>query len=99
VPAGDFTAVQFGAMQSAEQAFMQIYSQLTSELEDLQRQLQSGLAEWTGAAREAYHQAQAQWNASAARMGQVLSQLGTVIGESNANYQGTEQRLTGMWSG
>ncbi|MGE5289252.1 MAG: WXG100 family type VII secretion target [Micromonosporaceae bacterium] len=99
MPAGEFTSVQFGAMASAEQSFVSIYNQLTSELEDLQRQLESGLSAWTGSARAAYAEAKARWDASAAHMGQVLSQLGAVIGESNTNYQQTEQRLTGMWSG
>lgn len=95
--AGDFTSVQFGTMASAEQAFMQIYNQLTTELDDLQRQLESGLQTWTGSARAAYTEAKHTWDAAAAHIGQVLSQLGAVIGESNANYQNTEQRLTGLW--
>jgi ESAT-6 family protein len=99
VTAGDYTAANFGTMAEAEQAFLQIYSTLTNELADLQRQLESGLAEWTGSARAAYTQAKATWDQSAAHMGQVLNQLGVVIGQASETYQTTERQLQGLWGG
>jgi len=97
VTAGDYTAANFGTMAEAEQAFLQIFNSLTNELADLQRQLESGLSQWSGAARAAYTQAKASWDASAEHMGQVLNQLGVVIGESNTTYQTTERQLQGLW--
>jgi early secretory antigenic target protein ESAT-6 len=97
VTAGDYTAASFGTMAEAEQAFLQIYNSLTNELADLQRQLESSLQAWSGSARAAYTQAKAQWDAAAEQMGQVLNQLGVVIGEANTTYQDTERQLTNLW--
>ncbi len=68
------------------------------EVSSLESQLRGNLSEWIGSAQQAYHEAQAQWNAAMADMQQVLSQLGAVIGTANNNYQSAEAANTGLWS-
>lgn len=94
----DYTRVVFSAMEQGEADFKQTYSSLVNEVSTLETQLQGNLAEWNGSAQQAYHEAQAQWNAAMADMQQVLSQLGVVIGAANTNYQAAETANTGLWS-
>jgi WXG100 family type VII secretion target len=94
----DYTRVVFSAMEQGEADFKSTYSSLVSEISTLESQLQSNLSEWVGSAQTAYQQAQAQWNAAMADMQQVLSQLGTVIGTANTNYQSAEQVNTVLWA-
>jgi 6 kDa early secretory antigenic target len=94
----DYTRVVFSAMEQGEADFKQTYSSLVNEVSTLETQLQGNLSEWIGSAQQAYHEAQAQWNAAMADMQQVLSQLGLVIGAANTNYQAAETANTGLWS-
>ena len=94
----DYTRVVFSAMEQGEADFKQTYSALVNEVSTLETQLQGNLSEWIGSAQQAYHEAQAQWNAAMADMQQVLSQLGVVIGTANTNYQSAESANVGLWS-
>ena len=94
----DYTRVVFSAMEQGEADFKQTYSALVNEVSTLETQLQGNLSEWVGSAQQGYHEAQAQWNAAMADMQQVLSQLGTVVGTANSNYQSAEAANTGLWS-
>jgi WXG100 family type VII secretion target len=95
---GDLTEVQFGTMAEGEAEFASTYQSLHSTLTTLESQLQSSLSQWTGAAQAAYHVEKAKWEAAAADMASVVSQLGKAIGISNQNYQSAERANTGMWS-
>jgi WXG100 family type VII secretion target len=94
----EYTRVVFSAMEQGEADFKQTYTSLVNEVSSLESQLQGNLSEWIGSAQQAYHEAQAQWNAAMADMQQVLSQLGMVIGTANSNYQSAEAANTGLWS-
>jgi early secretory antigenic target protein ESAT-6 len=94
----EYTRVMFSSMEQGEADFRQTYSSLVDEVQNLESQLQANLSEWIGSAQQAYHDAQAQWNAAMANMQQVLSQLGTVVGTANSNYQSAESANTGLWS-
>ncbi len=94
----EYTSVSFGGMAQAEADFLSIFSALSGTLSDLQHNLESSLAQWTGAARTSYTQAKADWDAAARHMASVLNSLGGVIGTANDTYQQTERSLTGLWS-
>jgi early secretory antigenic target protein ESAT-6 len=94
----EYTRVMFSSMEQGEADFRQTYAALVEEVTNLESQLQANLSEWIGSAQQAYHDAQAQWNAAMANMQQVLSQLGTVVGTANSNYQSAESANTGLWS-
>lgn len=94
---GDYTRVQFSAMEQGEADFQRTYTALQSEIEQLESQLNTNLGEWIGAAQAAYHQAQAQWHAAMTNMQEVIQQLSRVIGQANENYQQAESQNMGRW--
>ncbi|MBV9207159.1 MAG: WXG100 family type VII secretion target [Actinobacteria bacterium] len=94
---GDYTAVHFGAMQTAEAEFASAYQALHSTLSTLEAQLQSSLSQWTGEAQTAYYAAKKKWDAAAADMATVVSQLGQVVGVANENYGNAERTNTALW--
>jgi 6 kDa early secretory antigenic target len=94
----EYTRVVFSSMEQGEADFRQTYTSLANEVSTVESQLQGSLSEWIGSAQQAYHEAQAQWNAAMADMQQVLAQLGAVIGTANGNYQAAEAANTGLWS-
>jgi 6 kDa early secretory antigenic target len=94
----DYTRVMFGAMEQGQGDFQRTYASLQSEIQQLESQLQGSLGEWTGAARQAYHDAQLVWNAAMANMQGVLQQLAAVIGTANENYQQAESVNAARWS-
>jgi 6 kDa early secretory antigenic target len=93
----EYTAVQFGAMQTGEADFASTYQALQSTLTTLESQLQSSLSQWTGEAQTAYYAAKKKWDAAAADMATVVSQLGQVVGVANENYMRAEQVNSSMW--
>ena len=94
----DYTRVVFSAMEQGQADFARTYSSLQSEIEQLESQLNAGLAEWAGPAQQAYHEAQAQWNAAMANMQSVIQQLGVVIGQANDNYTTAESQNQARWA-
>jgi WXG100 family type VII secretion target len=93
----DYTAVTFGSMAEGEAEFASTYQALQSTLSTLESQLQSSLAEWTGAAQAAYHVQKQKWDNAAADMAAVVSQLGKAIGVANTNYEQAERANSAMW--
>jgi WXG100 family type VII secretion target len=94
---GDYTRVVFGAMEQGQSDFQRTYTSLQSEIEQLESQLNTNLSEWIGGAQQAYHEAQAQWNAAMANMQGVIQQIGVVIGQANDNYTQAEAQNTQRW--
>lgn len=94
---GDYTAVNFGSMQTAEAEFGSTYQALRSTLTTLDGQLQSSLSQWSGEAQTAYYAAKKKWDAAAADMATVVSQLGQVVGVANENYANAERTNAAMW--
>jgi WXG100 family type VII secretion target len=94
---GDFTAVTFGSMAQGESDFASAYQSLQSTLSTLESQLNSSLNQWTGDAQQAYYAAKAKWQAAAADMAMVVSQLGQTVGIANQNYTHAESVNSAMW--
>jgi early secretory antigenic target protein ESAT-6 len=94
----DYTRVVFSAMEQGQADFTRTYSTLQSEIGQLESQLDSNLSEWVGSAQQAYHEAQAQWNAAMANMQSVIQQLGVVIGQANDNYTTAESQNQARWA-
>ncbi len=93
----EYTAVHFGAMQTAEADFAATYQALQGTLTTLEAQLQSSLNQWTGEAQTTYYAAKKKWDAAAADMATVVSALGQVVGVANENYMNAERANTSMW--
>lgn len=96
---GDYTRVNFGGMSAGHQDFMLAYRGLQDTLEDLERELESKLSMWEGAAQGEYHRAKAQWNQAAQDMAMVLNSLGGAIATGHENYSGAERTGQSIWSG
>jgi WXG100 family type VII secretion target len=94
----DYTRAVFGSLAQGEADFARIYAQVQQTTQTLESQLNSSLAQWDGAAREAYGVARAKWQAAEANMAAVLNNLRAVAGEANANYQVTEASNAGLWA-
>jgi WXG100 family type VII secretion target len=84
-----YSSMDFGAMQQAYAAFQQQYNRMTSELDDLEKNVESKLAQWEDDAKNAYFEAKKQWEQSAQEIGQVMQALGAVINSSAETGQGT----------
>jgi WXG100 family type VII secretion target len=94
---GDYTMVQFNALEDGRADFASVYSAVEARISSLNAQLRTHLSQWTGSAQAAYHEAEAAWNAAMLDMQNVLNSLGGVISTANQNYTEAESTNTRMW--
>lgn len=94
----DFTSVNAGAMQQGIADLNTAYKALTEQLSTLEGQLNSSLAQWDGAARSAYTQAKAEWDAAANHMGDVIAKMQQVMTQISENYDSNERAIQGSWA-
>jgi WXG100 family type VII secretion target len=93
----DFTHVEFAALEQGQSDFQRTYTSLQTVLDDLEQQLQTNLAEWTGAAQGAYTETRMVWNAAMANLQATLTQLASSIGIANDSYQEAERSVRSRW--
>lgn len=93
----DFTHVTFSVLEQGEADFQRTYGELASELAQLQSQLATHLAEWTGSAQQAFSEAHQTWVAAMSNMQDTIQTISSTIGAANANYQDTEQSILSSW--
>lgn len=74
-----------------------INSRVKQALTDMESEVEKSLAEWTGAAREAYGQAKAEWNRQANQMPVYLESGRQTLLNISDNYGTTEQRARQIW--
>ena len=79
--AGDFVLVDFNSLADGQAALQSALNGLTSTVEQLQSQLGANLADWSGPAQAAYHQAQTVWNTAMSDMQMTISGMGQVVGD------------------
>ena len=96
---GENIAVDLPGMASAEDGFRHICYAFQATLDELDRELQAGLAEWDGEAKAAYLAAHAQWRAAAADMARNLAWLHGVIRTAGRNYGSARGASLSMWGG
>ncbi len=95
---GDYTRVQFAALESGQQDLVNSLNQLQSTVDGLDSQLQSHLSSWIGSAQQAYLVAKTTWNNAMTDMNTVLGSLGSVVGTASDNYTIAERANTAMFS-
>ena len=95
---GDFTLVNSSAMQQGIGDLRQAHTNLNSTLDTLKGQLNTNLAEWDGAARQAYSEVQRQWDASAAKMSDIINKMTTVMTSISEGYDSNEKSIQSRWS-
>jgi WXG100 family type VII secretion target len=87
----------FNASDTVAQALQSLTTAVDSELDELNKTLDTQLADWQGAGADQYRNAQAQWNAGAAEMAQALGTAQQTLSQIHVNYADAEQNITRLW--
>ncbi|REF36562.1 WXG100 family type VII secretion target [Thermasporomyces composti] len=93
----DFTRWNAEALDQLQANLRLAYRGVEDETNDLERELEQKLAEWSGEAREAYWQAKAQWEKAIGELNDVLAQLGAAVENIRTNYTATERANTTLF--
>ena len=87
----------FSDFAAAEASFKRILDALEDTLFTLDRDLRLSLAQWTGAASEAYLTAHERWQHAASDMAAELARLRTVVIVAHGNFAGALAANLRMW--
>ncbi|MFD8598511.1 WXG100 family type VII secretion target [Kitasatospora sp. NPDC059646] len=90
--------VNFQTILNASSEVRQTASRIQSQLDDLKSGVQRIASSWEGAAQQGYQARQAQWDAKAADLQQVLGQIAGALDNAAQSYQNTEKQNEGLWS-
>ncbi|SDD17053.1 WXG100 family type VII secretion target [Auraticoccus monumenti] len=93
----DYTSVNSAAMAEGISDLTNAHKQLSDHLDTLEGQLGGSLAQWDGAARQAYAQAKAEWDAAATHMSDVITKMSSTMGQISENYDTNERQIQGNW--
>lgn len=93
----DLTQVNAAAMTTGITDLGQAHKALTDNLETLKGQLNQSLAQWDGAARQAYAEVQQSWDQSADKMAQITNKMTTVLGSISQGYGDNERNIQSNW--
>lgn len=93
----DFTKVTASEMSAGIDALKRAYTDFDGHLDELKGQLQGSLAQWDGAAREAYQQEQQVWDQSAAKIVEIINKMTTVLNSITSGYAENERAIQGNW--
>ena len=89
--------VDYATLEEASQTVTSNAQDIESQLGDLKSMLQN--LDWTGAARDAYQEAQDQWDNSMEDIRSILEALGNAIDTAKENYLATEAANAGRFGG
>ncbi|MBM6404231.1 WXG100 family type VII secretion target [Phycicoccus sp. CSK15P-2] len=70
---------------------------INTRLEDMKSDLDKYVSQWDGSAREAYSQAQRDWEKQIQECRQLLNDVRTAVISSKEDYMAGEQRNTQRW--
>ncbi|WBB71948.1 WXG100 family type VII secretion target [Micromonospora sp. WMMD1128] len=76
----------------------QINGRISSALDEMERNVERSLQEWTGDARSAYYVAKAEWRNAAGAMTVHLERARQTLLTISDNYGTTEQRHSKIWN-
>lgn len=91
--------VTFSALDSAQADVAGTAGRIRTQLDDLKRYLAPMVATWTGQAAADYQAVQQKWDTSAAGLNDVLTRIGTALGQAGEAYRHTEQANAARWRG
>lgn len=89
--------VTFGALDTAASDIQGSANQIQGRLDQLDSELAPLRSQWTGSASEAYQNAKAQWTTAMMDIQALLAQVGTMVTQSNSDYQSAESTNQGRW--
>ena len=70
---------------------------IAQELENLNSQVSALIGQWDGSAREAYHQAQRNWDGKLQEMNQILGQISQATSQIAQQYVESDARSAGRF--
>ncbi|MFI6514806.1 WXG100 family type VII secretion target [Spirillospora sp. NPDC050679] len=91
-------STDYPTMQRAEAMFEAKHREMVQALDDLEADLQSGLAKWEDDARDAYFEARAKWDKVARDQAKCVKEFSQVVTTARTNYQSAERSNTEMWA-
>ncbi|HEY1974729.1 MAG TPA: WXG100 family type VII secretion target [Pseudonocardia sp.] len=90
--------VTFAAIESTRQHVTSTAQRMNQQLDELRQLVARLTAGWQGQAQEDYRAKQAQWDAAAADLNQVLGQIGVALGAAHEGYRNTENANAARWT-
>ncbi|GLW75222.1 hypothetical protein Kpho02_75190 [Kitasatospora phosalacinea] len=90
--------VNFQTIQNASSEVRQTAARIQSQLDDLKAGVQRIASSWEGAAQQGYQARQAQWDAKAADLQEVLGRIATALDNAAQSYQQTENSNQAIWN-
>ncbi|MFB7948618.1 WXG100 family type VII secretion target [Kitasatospora phosalacinea] len=90
--------VNFQTIQNASSEVRQTASRIQNQLDDLKAGVQRIASSWEGAAQQGYQARQAQWDAKAADLQEVLGRIATALDNAAQSYQQTENSNATIWT-
>ncbi|MGX4655170.1 WXG100 family type VII secretion target [Micromonospora sp. SCSIO 07396] len=75
-----------------------VNGRISGALDEMERNVERSIEEWSGDARSAYHVAKAEWRSAADEMTVQLEQARRTLLAISDNYGTTEQRHTKIWN-
>jgi len=88
----------FGQIEALKARIDSIQAEMNGKLDDLKGHIAPMVAEWEGSASEAYQAQQAQWDAAALELNQILDAVGRVVGQGNADMQQVNTAAANSWA-
>lgn len=76
-----------------------VNARVRNALTDMEAEVEKSLADWTGAAQDAYWGAKREWNQQATQMPVHLESARKTLLSISDNYGTTEQRAKQIWDG
>ncbi|MEU3497181.1 WXG100 family type VII secretion target [Kitasatospora cineracea] len=89
--------VNFQTIQNASSEVRQTASRIQNQLDDLKAGVQRIASSWEGAAQQGYQARQAQWDAKAADLQEVLARIASALDNAAQSYQQTENSNSQIW--
>lgn len=88
---GDVTKWSAAALEDLQSNLQTAHQTMEDATNELEQQLEAKLADWDGAAREAYHEAKAAWEASLHEFAEIIMSLNGAVAQIQEGLQTTEQ--------
>lgn len=92
-------AYNFNQLNTAAEDCRSSVSNMTSQLDTLESNIQPMLGSWDGEAREAYYQRQREWDKAAADLRDLLGRIEGALRKSAENMQARERANTSKFGG
>ena len=88
----DVLVVNFAALEQASADIVTALAALETQLDQLERDAAPLVAQWSGAARDAYDLRATRWRAAAGDLSGMLRAIKGAVDDSAADYLATERR-------